>query len=330
MQTSVSSTPTEVLFLGPEGTYSHQAALQQFGDNSAVTYLPADSIPQCFERLENERAITYSVVPLENSTNGQVVFSYDLLRDQMMRSQSKIVESNRVIPTLEVIGEQYVAITHCLISATELTLDALSRYKKIRLYSHPQVWGQVSTYLDKLMKRCPDTVFEKVDTTSTSQAVLEAIKANAISKGESILNLAIGSEVAAKLYKVPILDHGINDKLGNTTRFLVFKRRNDNGGVSANNQKKVSLITFTIKQDDPGALVDILTVLKDYKVNMCSINSRPFNYGLNDRKWQYIFFIEYYHDEDRKNWDAFYDDIGSLCLQWCLWGTFPRNQKYYE
>lgn len=330
MQTATSSPPTEVLFLGPEGTYSHQAALQQFGDNSAVTYLPADSIAQCFERLENENAITYSVVPLENSTNGQVVFSYDLLRDQMMRSQSKIIESNRVYPTLEVIGEQYVTITHCLISATVLPLDALPRYKKIKLYSHPQVWGQVSTYLDKLVKRCPETVFEKVDTRSTSQAVLEAIKADSLVRGESILNLAIGSEVAAKLCKVPILDHGINDRLGNTTRFLVFKRRNDVGRGSANDQKKVSLITFTIKQDDPGALVDILTVLKEYKVSMCSINSRPFNNGSNDRKWQYVFFIEYYHDEDRTNWDAFYENIGSLCLEWCLWGTFPRNQKYYE
>lgn len=77
----------KVLFLGPEGTYSHQAAIQQFSHlvDYNVVYEAVDSIPSCVDKLiEHDNDIEdvdmYSVVPLENSTNGQVVFTYDILR----------------------------------------------------------------------------------------------------------------------------------------------------------------------------------------------------------------------------------------------------------
>lgn len=325
-----------VLFLGPEGTYSHQAALQQFGqrEDVHVNFVPTQSIPQCFEKLENNLSIDYSVVPLENSTNGQVVFSYDLLRDLMHASTER--KSNQIITPLEVVGEQYVSIAHCLISASRLPkeIDPLSEYKTIKIYSHPQVWGQVNEYLTHLKEICQGTKFECIDTTSTSEAVSKIMYEK--NSDTTTLEIAIASETAAHLNKAFILEHEINDKKGNTTRFLVLKRRNDEHvkTIGAPTQDRdfmdINLMTFTIKQDDPGSLVDILTVLKDHSVNMCSISSRPYSKGPKDTNWQYIFFIEYYYCQENINWETFYKDFDLKCEAWCLWGTFPRNERYYK
>lgn len=319
---------TKVLFLGPTGTYSHQAALQQFGSDPQVEYICADSIPQCFERLENDKSIDYAAVPLENSTNGQVVFTYDLLRDRMADQSDQSDEHNRVIPNLEVIGEQYVSILHCLIASSSVSLESLPLYKRIRVHSHPQVWGQVSRYLQTLESRCPETVLEKIDASSTSEAVKTALEAESSSDDASVLHLAIASNTAAKIHHAHIIDQSINDKQGNTTRFLIFRRRSSTSVQIAKGRSTVSLLTFTIKQDDPGSLVDVLVVLKNHAVNMCSISSRPL--ASQGRKWQYIFFIEYYSDSEKTDWDAFYREISASCSLWCLWGAFSRNELYYS
>ena len=322
-----------VIFLGPKGTYSHQAALQQFSHLDGMEFTPAKSIPDCFDQLERDPSISYAAVPLENSTNGQVVFCYDLLRDRML-DESCTVEKHRIIPQLEIIGEQYVSITHCLISPVEgVTVESLSKYNLVRVYSHPQVWGQVSKYMANLKAKCPDTKFETVDSSSTSEAVLKAIERQQSEEDSSVLNLAIAGEVAAHLYNAHLVDKAINDRLGNTTRFLILKRVKDklDPAPPANVSKMhVNLLMFTLELDDPGSLVDVLTVLKEHSLNMSSISSRPYNGGQNGRKWQYIFYIEYDSDPEVNNMDAFYNEINDQCVKWCLWGSFPRNQRYYQ
>ncbi|GMM57344.1 prephenate dehydratase [Maudiozyma humilis] len=333
--TESTSNGNTVIFLGPKGTYSHQAALQQFGHLEGMDFTPAKSIPACFDTLETDPSVSYAAVPLENSTNGQVVFCYDLLRDRML-DESCAVEGHRIIPQLEIIGEQYVAITHCLISPIEgVSLDSLASYKLVRVYSHPQVWGQVSKYMAQLKARCPETKFETIDSSSTSDAVLKAIERQQTedSAAGDTLNLAIAGEVAAHLYNAFLVDTAINDRLGNTTRFLILKRVADklSPAPPANvSNMHVNLLMFTLELDDPGSLVDVLTVLKEHKLNMSSISSRPYNGGQNGRKWQYIFYIEYDSDPAVNRMDAFYREINDKCVKWCLWGSFPRNQRYYQ
>lgn len=322
---------TKVLFLGPEGTYSYQAALQQFRHLSNVRFIAVQSIPQCFERLEQDPDVSFSVVPIENSTNGQVVSSYDAFKDRMVSPQSERL-GNRVFPKIEIVGEQFVFISHCLISPVSLDTTELSGFKTVRIYSHPQVWGQVSSYLNKLKKQCPNTQFETVDTGSTTQAVKMCMSSQNETEltSRSLLNLAIAGEAAATLYHAKVIDTSINDIVGNTTRFLILKRRGEpvpqGPTVSAS---KVGFMTFTIDRDIPGTLVDVLQVLKQYSVNMSSISSRPFSGSVIAKKWEYIFFIELDYDDSRGNWDQFYSEVGAKCLEWCLWGTFPRSERYY-
>ncbi|CAI4049241.1 hypothetical protein SKDZ_14G0180 [Saccharomyces kudriavzevii ZP591] len=327
----------KVLFLGPQGTYSHQAALQQFESIPNVEYLPATSIPQCFDELEEDVTVDYSVVPLENSTNGQVVFSYDLLRDRMIQkaqSSTTSAKTNMITSDIEVIAEQYVSITHCLISPIELPngVESLERFEEVVIHSHPQVWGQVDGYLKSLEEKFPSLTFTRSDCSSTSESVYQCMRSHAASD-DNILHLAIASETAAQLHKAHIIEHSINDKLGNTTRFLVLKRRENTSRneIESTELPQVNLLTFTTRQDDPGSLVDVLNVLKIHSLNMCSINSRPFHMDENDRNWRYLFFIEYYTDGNApRNKETFYEDISEKSKQWCLWGTFPRNGKYYH
>ncbi|EJS42101.1 pha2p [Saccharomyces arboricola H-6] len=328
----------KVLFLGPEGTYSHQAALQQFQCMPNVEYLPATSIPQCFDKLEKDASINYSVVPLENSTNGQVVFSYDLLRDRMMPKALSFTAStetnNRIQADIEVVAEQYVSITHCLISPIKLSngIESLGKFQEVIIYSHPQVWGQVDGYLKSLEEKFPQLTFTRTDCSSTSASVNQCLQSQTACP-DSILHLAIASETAARLYKAHIIGHSINDKLGNTTRFLVLARREDmrNNMFKHSELPQVNLLTFTIRQDDPGSLVDVLNVLKIHSLNMCSISSRPFHLNEDDRNWRYLFFIEYYTDKNApEDNETFYKDISEKSKQWCLWGTFSRNKMYYH
>ncbi|QLQ80897.1 hypothetical protein HG537_0E02520 [Torulaspora globosa] len=325
MTVASSGQPIAVLFLGPEGTYSHQAALQQFGDQSNTKFVATDSIPECLERLENDCNIDYAVVPFENSTNGQVIFTYDLLRDRMVRQSEGV---NRVVPELEVLDEQYVSVTHCLVASSALDLESLSKYKRIKIYSHPQVWGQVDKYLQNLQYRCPGTVIERLDTPSTSDAVKRTVQVE--SQSGEILSLAIASNTAAKVYNAHIIDQAINDKQGNTTRFLVFRKRCATAVQLRDSRTKVSLLTFTIKHDDPRSLVDVLATFKNYPVNICSMSSRPLREEPKGKKWQYIYFLEYYCESNEMEWDAFYREISGSCSLWCLWGTFARNGLYYS
>lgn len=334
----------KVAFLGPLGTYSHQAAIQQFSEADSCEYIPVKSIPQCFDRLKNELDIDYAVVPLENSTNGQVVFTYDLLRDWMLESDH--AQGNEVLPELEIVAEQYVSIELCLISPVPLDLTDLSKIKIGKLYSHPQVWGQVPNYLESLRKRIGNV--EKVDSDSTSGAV--GICCENYTVNNDVKDLAIASKTAALVHKAHIVDGPINDKKGNTTRFLVMRRRSTlRPSLNASLENKVaaqriSLLTFLIKQDDPGSLVDVLEVFKMHNINMCSISSRPYHklkkensetipeyteLDASDRKWQYVFFVEFAHAEER-DWAKVFKDISSRCLSYCLWGTFFRDGRYYD
>ncbi|CAI5758399.1 unnamed protein product [Candida verbasci] len=240
----------KVAFLGPLGTYTHQAVTQQFGD---IELLPQTSIGDCFEKL-NAKYVDYAVVPFENSTNGQVVFTYDLLRDWLLRSNS----------SFKIVAEQFVSIQHNLLS----NLKSIDDIKTI--YSHPQVWTQVKNFLK-------DLSVVKIDVDSTSKA------AEIVSKDTTHTAAAISSYMSSKIYNLPILKKNIEDNSNNTTRFLVlgYDSLEESGEVT-------SSIMLTLNHDDPGALCDILVKFKSKGINLTSINSRPSNI----KQWQYVFFIE--------------------------------------
>ncbi len=175
--------PLSVACLGPEGTYSHQAARRKFGHGAG--YITVNSIPDVFREVESGRA-DYGCVPVENSTEGVVNPTLDTLRET----------------SLQVIGEYYMEIRHQLLSH--------SVKEDIHcIYSHPQVLGQCRRFLAANFPNA--TLIE----------VASSVRAAALAAREPG-SAALAGEEAAKLYELPVVAANVEDVSGNTTRFLVI------------------------------------------------------------------------------------------------------------
>lgn len=175
--------PLRIAFWGPEGTYTHIAAMSKFG--SASQYESNDTILDVFNSVERERA-DYGVIPVENSTEGIVHYTLDNLQQT----------------SLHVCAEVYVRINHNLLTHAK-SLNAIER-----LYTGPQPLAQCR---DWLSRNLPNV--EIINVLPTTKAVERAV---ADSSGA-----AIASSLAATLYDIPALAEHIEDDPRNTTRFLV-------------------------------------------------------------------------------------------------------------
>ncbi|MEZ5649376.1 MAG: prephenate dehydratase [Burkholderiaceae bacterium] len=175
-----------VAFLGPVGTYSEMAVMRHFG--GGVEAIACPSIDEVFRATEAGMA-DFGVVPVENSSEGAVSRTMDLLLDT----------------TLTVSGEVLVPIHHCLMGRQE-------RPDQIKtVCSHPQSLAQCGRWLDANL---PDV--ERRAVSSNAEGARMA--------GEDPSLAAIAGEGAADLYKLGILRHGIQDNPDNRTRFLVIGR----------------------------------------------------------------------------------------------------------
>ncbi|MFV2003619.1 MAG: prephenate dehydratase, partial [Gammaproteobacteria bacterium] len=176
--------PLKVAFLGPEGTYTHSAAVKHFG--SLIETQPVASIEEVFRIVEADGA-NFGVVPVENSSAGVINHTLDLF----MKS------------SLTISGEVALRIRHNLLTQVD-SLDKIER-----VYAHQQSLSQCNQWLDKNL---PDA--ERIAMSSNAQAVLHA------KENESAAS--IGGAMAAELYDVPVLVSDIEDEPDNTTRFAVI------------------------------------------------------------------------------------------------------------
>ncbi len=172
-------------FLGPEATFTHQAARECFG--SSVEFRAFRTIPEVFSAVERG-AVDYGVAPVENSIQGSVFATMDSLVDADLR----------------IIAERRLSIEHCLISREPL--DQIQR-----VYSKDQALGQCRSWLAKNLPNA-----DLIDATSTAGAV----KIAAEEEGAA----AIASALAASEFDLPVLERGIQDVRSNFTRFLVLGR----------------------------------------------------------------------------------------------------------
>jgi chorismate mutase / prephenate dehydratase len=176
--------PLRVAYLGPEYTYSHEAARMRFGSSAQFAAQP--SITAVFAALDTGRA-DFGVVPVENSTEGSVTLTLDLLIDT----------------PLVIIGEVLLPIRHALMSRAG---DAAV----IRaIYSHQQSLGQCRNYLAANFPHC------RLEAAASNAAAAER------AAGEPDA-AAIASEAAAAPYGLRVVARNIQDSAQNTTRFLVI------------------------------------------------------------------------------------------------------------
>lgn len=293
----------KVGFLGPLGTYSHEAALRSFADTDYILE-PQITIPDCMTSLLNMET-DYAILPFENSTNGSVVYTLDVLRSLYHHGNE---ESPKTFKTsaenYELVGEVFVPISHCLISE-------VSDFSKIsRIYSHPQVWGQCDKWTNEYFRGV-----EKVDTTSTSKAV-------ELAKGDPTA-AAIAGRAAASLHQVPVQAESINNKANNTTRFLIFGKKHDDKHYDENSLSYNTLISYTIEHSIPGALCQALSAFGRRSVNLTQITTRP----SGQTPWTYVFFLEFQGHLQNDNVKLAIEELSHYCLELNLLGSFKRAVK---
>ena len=250
--------------MGPEGSYSEKAAKLW-----TAKYDLCGSEFRYFADIEDtllaavQRKSDLSIVPVENSIEGSVGMTLDLLLEK----------------DVTIVGEVVVKIEHCLL--------AKGRFEEIRIIlSHPQGLAQCRHFLKK---HFPEA--ELRSTGSTSHAARLA--------GEFEEMAAIASPEAAECYKLKTLLSNIQDQKENYTRFIVlksgpgsgyeFRMAMENLFSSCKNLPFKSSLIIYLEKDRPGALYEILGAFAKRKINLTKIESRPSKKELGD----YYFYIDF-------------------------------------
>lgn len=231
--------PLSIAYLGPEGTFSQLATRKHFGH--AARTVACSSIDEAF-RLVESRTLDYVVAPVENSTEGAVGRTLDLM----------------VSSPLKVCGEVVLRIHHHLLRQ-EPSFDGIRR-----VYAHAQALAQCHEWLNKNL---PANV-ERVSVASNAEAARLA--------AEDKDCAAIAGQAAAERYSLLKLAENIEDEPNNTTRFLVLGHQS----VGITGQDKTSLIVSAPNR--PGAVHYLLAPLADNGVSMSKFESRPSRAGLWD------------------------------------------------
>ena len=224
-------------YLGPEGTFSHQAALHCLQETGFGTNLkPYPTIPQIMYSIESNECQA-GVVPAENSIEGTVNITMDMLaHDFSYFIQQEII----------------MDINHHLF--TQMT--SLEQIETVM--SHPQALAQCRRFLREKLSHV-----KLVETSSTAEAVrlLEQNK-----KGLA----AIASRQCQACYHIPILEEDIGDYTPNQTRFLLVAKTPSR----TSDTTKTSLV-IALEKDHPGGLYHILGEFARYNINLTRIESRP-------------------------------------------------------
>jgi chorismate mutase/prephenate dehydratase len=221
-----------VAFQGERGAYSEEAITAHWGE--AAEPLPRPYLPDVFDVVEKRHA-DLGLVAVENSIQGSVVRTFDLLNERTIKAQ----------------GETVLRIVHCLIVNPEVEAGDVKK-----VYSHPQALGQCREYLER-------RGLEPVGAYDTAGSVK-------MLKEQGIMDAAaIASQRAAEVYGMKVLEREIETHNENYTRFLVVGREEP----EPTGRDKTSL-AFVVAHR-PGTLVKALNTLAGRGINLCKIESRP-------------------------------------------------------
>lgn len=250
--------PERIAYLGPEGSFTHQAAEGRFGAMSEYLVLP--TIHSVFESVETGRA-RFGVVPIENNQQGIVVETADYLREK----------------NLTIVAEVLLPIHFTFASQS----DSLKEIK--RIYSKDIAFRQcgkfITEYLDGLD-------IELVPVESTSKAAKLA--------SQEVDSAAIGSSISARLFGVPILFDNIEDSDQNKTRFLILSKDVVNAKSGAD---KTTIIANLPNTNRPGVLYEFLKEFNDRGINLTKVESRPLRGESAFRYWFLVEFLGHIEDE---------------------------------
>jgi prephenate dehydratase len=298
-------------YLGPEGTFSEEALLAGAAPDS-VQPVPQASIYDTVVALR-EGDLEGAVVPIENSLDGSISVTLDLLADE--------AEGVRIV------GETLLTVRHSLIAARAVELSEIDT-----VLTHPQVPGQCARFLRGELAHA-----RVLPASSTAEAVREVVE------DARPGHAALGTRLAAEIYGGTVLREGVQDRDDNETRFVWLARPGDLEGASTspvaprgahdgdgdgNNagdgdgerRRKTSLVFWGPGADRPGWLVRCLDEFARREINLTKIESRP----RRERLGHYMFFVDLVGgaETERSVSDAV-AGVREMCEQLRVLGSYP-------
>ena len=273
--------PHRVAYLGPEGTFSEQAAEAFFG--VSIEHVPCTSFDEVFEATASGRA-AFGVVPMENSTEGVVARSLDLF----------------LTSPLHIIGETSLLIRHNLLRKQH----NLAGIKAV--YAHPQALAQCQDWLNAHL---PDA--ERRAASSNAEGARLA--------AENPAWAAIASLRAGSRFGLHVVAPSIQDEAYNRTRFAVMCLPQTLQMPEASGNDCTSLVVSVVNR--PGAVYELLEPIKRHGVSMTRFESRPARGGQQWEYFFYIDLQGHISEsrvraalDDLRPICAFYKVLGSYAI----------------
>lgn len=230
--------PLRIGYLGPQGSFSHQAATKHFG--SSVSFEDMHEIAGVFTEVVRGHC-HYGIVPIENSTGGGVVETLDAFREHGEK--------------LSIYAEVLIAVHHSLLANCEPR-------EVRRIHSKPEVFSQCRRWLSIQFPTA-----ELIPAASTARAVQTAKAETLLEPGRG--SAAIASVLAGQIHGVNTIFEDIEDDPNNITRFCIIAKQK----AEPSGDDKTSVMFTT--EDKPGALVRVLQIFDKRQINLSHIDKRP-------------------------------------------------------
>ena len=268
--------PLKIAYLGPEGTFTQQAVNRHFGHS--IHALSYNSIDAVFEQVQGGEA-DFGVVPVENSSQGIVSHTLDMF----------------LVSDLKICGEIELRVHQNLLT------HAKSLGQIERVYSHDQSLSQCKAWIRGHLPKA-----ELIAVGSNAEAARRVRNAPEAA--------AIAGRSAAEIYGLPVLFANIEDRVDNTTRFLVIGRQL----FSPSGQDKTTMLLAG--HEGPGLLYRLLQPFETFGVNMTRIESRPSSL----KKWEYLFFIDIEGHAEESNVAKALQELKRTAKLFRVLGSYPR------
>ncbi len=279
-------------YLGPEGTFSEEALL----DSAMAGTVEPVGLATIYDTVMALRSgdVAFAIVPIENSLEGSINVTLDLLAGEAS--------------DVKIVGETLLRVRHSLIAAEKLALADIKT-----VITHPQVPGQCTRLLRGELAHA-----RVLPATSTAEAV------RGVMSGAEPGRAALGTVLAAKIYGAMVIREAVEDREDNVTRFVWLARAADVDRpaplrAQEAGEWKTSLVFWGLGAERPGWLLRCLQKLAEQDINLTRIESRP------RREWlgSYMFFADIAGRIGEAGVDEAIAGLGGLCEEVLILGSYP-------
>jgi len=285
-------------YLGPAGTFSEEA-LRCSAREDRVEPVALASIYDTVLAVR-KGMVRWAVVPIENSLDGSVTVTLDLLADEQ--------------GDLEIVGEVLLTVKHSLIAAEMMALSEIDT-----VISHPQVPGQCTRLLRGELGHA-----RVLPASSTAEAVRLVVSEHR--DGQA----ALGTRLAADIYGGAVVREGVQDRDDNVTRFVWLGRVSSQPAPAAplraqvgmqGQEWKTSVVFWGRGADSPGWLVRCLDEFARREINLTKIESRP----QRARLGHYMFFVDLYGSTGEPTVAQALEGLRAVCEEVRVLGCYPAG-----